>query len=533
MIRLMLVDDEFLIRELLKRRINWAQLGMEIVCEAASAHEALELVEQFEPDIIVTDICMPVMDGIELSRQILKKRPGMQIVVLTGHEEFEYAKRSINAGIADFLLKPINANEIERVALKIKAKLLEERNQRHELEALKQRLEVNLPFLREKFLHELIHQELELDDIQEALSYYGLNIHRDEANYQIAILESEFDHTAEANGEEAKLLLGMQCKAVICDYFHGRGSVHLFSEYDKRIVLLSNDAEVSLSECCEVIQSELIERFSCVVNIGIGTAVHELKYLQRSYNEASEALDYKIIVGKNQVVCYDELVFLAGGHAPMQPKGLDQLKFYIKTGLLEKADLLIEDLFTNVGPLQSGTLDAIRLLALDAVTAGLHALHELGIESSDGWIEQVQPFNSILKLDTLPAIKTYLKDFSLSMITYINGLNTKKVNLVVQQIKEYIQQYAEDASLSSSGIAKTFYLNQSHLSRLFKLETGQTVIEYMTRIRMEKAIELLKSTDLKVYQIGERVGIPDPHYFSIVFKKVTGKSVNNYRKTSL
>ncbi|MFC5531453.1 response regulator [Cohnella yongneupensis] len=530
MIKIMLVDDEVLIRDLIKNRIRWAELGMEIVCEASSAREALALVERYEPDIIITDICMPVMDGIELSAQVLAGRPHVKIVVLTGHEEFEYAKRSINAGISDFLLKPINGQEIERVALKLKEKLGEENSKKRELEALKKRLTEHLPFLKEKFLHELVHQDIDSEELKESLAYYHLNFQREVEHYQIAILEAEGSDLVDHPGEEQRLLFGLQCKDLIDQHFKDYAFIHSYSENDKRIVLLCNDPTADMVDCCESIKGMLIDRLPCVVNIGIGNRVGDLKNLKHSYKNALEALEYKIIVGKNQVVSYDELVFLAEDHAAPQPEGLDQLKFYIKTGLADKAQHSIEELFKEFGNMPNHTLDGIRLVALDAVSACLHVLNELGINHSAVWVDRLQPFQSVLKSDTLPEIKQYLKEMSLGIIAQINGLNTKKVNIVVRQIKEHLADNMADAELSPSGIAKAFYLNQSHLSRLFKQETGQTFVEYLTRIRLEKAIELLKQTDMKVYQIGEKVGIPDPHYFSIVFKKFTGKSINDYRK---
>ncbi|HEY5583145.1 MAG TPA: response regulator [Ruminiclostridium sp.] len=529
-LKLMIVDDEYLIRELLKKRINWDEFGMEIVCEASSAYEALDMVEEFMPDIIFTDICMPAMDGIEFSRIVIERHPNIRIVVLTGHDEFEYAKRSIKVGISDFLLKPINGQEIKKVVLSLKQKLEFERNNSYEFEKLKKQLKENLPYLKEKFLYELLQKDLELDEIKDTISYYKLNFNMDYDYYQAVIIEVSSSDSNKNLGEEQKIMLEMQCKDILIQYFRNDIFIFIFSENDKRIAILSNDESIDISECCEAIKVLVINRLKCFINIGIGNMVKGLRNIRYSYKEACDALDYKIIVGKNQIVSYNELAFSAKKQWIIQPNTTEKLKFYIKAGLENKTELLIDDLFKEFGNIQSYTIDRIRLVSFDVVLACLHVLSELGINISDVWTDKIQPYDYIFKADTLPEIKMCLKDLTLNIISKINSLNSKKVNIVIKQIKEYIEINLENSDISLSGIAKIFYLNQSHLSRLFKQETGQTIVEYITKVRIEKAIELLRKTDMKVYQVGEKVGICDSHYFSIVFKKFTGLSINDFRK---
>lgn len=149
-LNVLIVDDEYLIRNLLRMRINWEEQGMSIMGEASNAQEALDLVDKQQPDIMFTDIYMPNMDGIELSRLILKKYPDIKIVVVTGHDEFEYARQSIQIGIVDFILKPIRAAELLTVTDKLRAMIDEERKREQEIQRLRADLERNFPYLREK-----------------------------------------------------------------------------------------------------------------------------------------------------------------------------------------------------------------------------------------------------------------------------------------------------------------------------------------------------------------------------------------------
>ena len=155
-LKVILVDDEHLVRDLLKNCIKWDDIGMKVAGEASNAHEALDLIEMLMPDIIIADIHMPFIDGIEFSRIVIEKYPHIKILILTGYEEFEYAQKCVKVGVADFLLKPINDDEIIKALLKIKEKINEERNYRNEYDQLKVQLEESLPYLKEKFLNELL-----------------------------------------------------------------------------------------------------------------------------------------------------------------------------------------------------------------------------------------------------------------------------------------------------------------------------------------------------------------------------------------
>jgi two-component system response regulator YesN len=174
-LRVLIVDDEYMVRGLLKRCIDWNEIGMEIIGEASGAQEALELTDKLSPDIIFTDICMPYIDGIELSRLVFEKYPNIKIVILTGYEEFEYAKKSLKLGIADFLLKPINDDEIRKSALDMKEKIEAERSHSNEYNRLKTLLEENRPYLKEKFLNEFIRGDMSEAEIFEKQAYFDLN----------------------------------------------------------------------------------------------------------------------------------------------------------------------------------------------------------------------------------------------------------------------------------------------------------------------------------------------------------------------
>lgn len=529
-LKVVVVDDEFLIRNYFKRRIRWEDLGMEVAGEASSAREALDLIDQIVPDIIFTDICMPFMDGIEFSKIVAEKFPHIKIVIITGHDEFDYAKRSIKLGISDFLLKPVNPEEIKKVALELKSKIESERMHIKEYEKLKQRLDESLPYMREKFLNGLLSGELDQEEILDKLTYFKIDTNQESNTFQTAVVEVSSSIRGGREKEEELILLAMQCSDIIRQILREDQYVQVFFDNGRKIVILSNNGELDLTDCCEIIKNLIINRCKCFVCIGIGNRAHGLKNIKITYREACDALNYKVVIGKNQVVNYNDIMYNSDHSWRGIPNKGEKLDFFIKTGMKDKATELIDELFSEACFDLSVTIENIRPEAFDILSVCMRVLLELKIDTVSFWGKHTQPYEAVSRMDNLFELKDYLKSVIEKVIDKIHCLNEKKANMLIMQIQAYIQQNMHNADLSLSTIAKQFYVSPSHLCRLFKQETKQTVVEYITKARMECATKLLRETNLKVYQIGEKVGINDPTYFSTIFKKFTGISINEFRK---
>lgn len=529
-LKVLVVDDEYLIRNLLKLRINWADYAMEIAGEASSAKEALDLMDELLPDIIFTDICMPFMDGIEFSRLVVEKYPYVKIVIITGHDEFEYAKSGIKLGIFDFLLKPINAEEIKKVAKSLQEKIVQERFRENEYEQLKLRLEKGLPYVREKVLYELLQRDLDIDGIKEKLEYFKIGLNDKTDFFQTAAIEVGYSVERMEMRQEDRILLNIRCVDIIRSVFRDDNYVNVFFDYAGKIIILSNNDNVDMTECCEVIKTQVINKCKCNISIGIGNKLQGLRNICVSYKEADDALQYKVVIGKNQVVSYKDINFATNEESVANPHNNDRLSFNMKAGLKEKTLELIDQMLPESVYTRSNTMERIRLEVFDILLTCQRVLLELGIIAGDLWENNTQPYEDVSRMDNLPELKSYLKNMLSEIIDMINISNEKKTNGKIEQIRKYINSNIQRPDLSLTEIAKEFFISPSHLSRLFKQETAQTIVEYITKVRIERALKLLRDTDLKVYQIGELVGINDPHYFSILFKKNTGSSVNEFRK---
>ncbi|PQP83932.1 two-component system response regulator [Paenibacillus sp. PCH8] len=520
-LNVLIVDDEYLIRNLLRMRIDWEKQGMRIVGEASNAQEALEWVDQQKPDIIFTDIYMPKMDGIELSRLILEKHPDIKIVVVTGHDEFEYARKSIQIGIVDFILKPIRSAELLTVTDKLKAMIGEERKREAEVWKLRADLEQNFPYLREKFLLQWLNGTLTQMELREKAVFFNMPMLIKSCDIQVAVVEIR---GASQELEEPLILLRMKCSDEIESFYQGEPHVVTLTDTQNRIVIIVLNEAVDLTPDGEALIRYLTQSYPCSVSMGIGRQHGCAEEVEESYQEACRALHYQAFVGKNQVVYFEDMVNYSEQPYQSNAELLQQLQFCISTGSSARAVEVLNDIF-NVS---FSSVTQFRFAAMDVITECQRVVLEQQIES-------VQVFNkeawvSILEVDHLPELRTRLEFYVRYVSEAVHSKNEIKEDQLISQVKAYLEDQLGDPQVGLASTAAFFFVSPGHLGRLMKKETGKTFVEYLTNLRMKKAKTLLIQTELKGYEIGERVGIRDPQYFSVLFKKSMGRSMNEYRQ---
>ncbi|MGG6309300.1 response regulator transcription factor [Paenibacillus macerans] len=520
-LKVLIVDDEHLIRNLIRMRIDWEQEGFEIAGEASNAQAAMELVERQKPDIIFTDIYMPNIDGIEFSRRVLEKHPRIKIVVVSGHDEFEYAQKSIKIGVFDFLLKPIRAADLLHVTGKLKQKIDEERFRDGELARLKEELERNLPYLQEKFLRQWLQGTLSREELREQAEYFKLPAFRHERAHQIAVVE--IAPVSGKHTEEQLILLGMVCKHNIEAFFREDPLVTMLSDTRNQFVIIAFHPTGDLAGTCETLMNRLTDSAKCLVNIGVGRKRDNLQEAHLGYQEACRAIRYKAFAGNNQVVCFEDMVDSREETYRSNPELLRQLQFYVSVGSSENAAQMLARIFD----VSFSSVSQFRMAAMDVINECQRAAMEQQLEGGQGLDKET--LVSIITADNLPELVQTLERYVLSLSKAIYSKKQAKEGNLISQVKAFLELNMGDPQVGLASTAAAFFVSPGHLGRLMKKETGQTFVEYLTNLRMKKAENLLKTTDLKGYEVGEQVGIPDPHYFSILFKKATGRSMNEYR----
>jgi len=527
LLKLLIVDDEFHVRNILKTCVNWQELGIKIIGEASGTVEALELVETTQPDIIFTDICMPGMDGIEFSKKVIENFPAIMIVIITGHEEFEYAQKGISLGVSGFILKPINDEEITKIIQKIQKRIHDIKEHNEDFERIKLQLEENKPYLKEKFLNELISNELSKDEIKDKLSFYELDFH--DSSFEVACIQVFDDHGFGKSGEGDKLILETQTMNLIEESISQYKRLIIFFDNKQRIVIINNSNDYSLTAICESLIYMAQKHMKISVSIGIGQKQNKISAISSSYKQAKRALEYRVIIGNNRVVSYNDVNLASGKSKPFDYDKAESLSFFIMASMGKQAIKCIDTFYEDISTDGSTTMNSARVIASNVVSIILNAILELGMNVEEVYRDGRDPYSQIFELDTIPMVKRHLKNLITKTIVEINGVYTGKVANLIKNIQEFLNKNLNDSSISLTSIATHFHVNSSYLSRIFKKETAMTFMEYLMHIRMERAIMLIEGTDRKAYMISELVGISEPSYFSKCFKRYTGLSMTEYR----
>ncbi|BFH61327.1 response regulator [Paenibacillus azoreducens] len=528
MYNVFIVDDEAVVRDGLKRTINWQEHGFELVGDFANGREVLEAMEHTVPDVIISDISMPFMDGLELAAAVVRKYPYVKIIILTGFDEFEYAQQAIRLKVSDFILKPITAHEMRELLQKVKREMDEVTRQHEDLSRLYSQLKQSLPLLKERFLERLVVNGLKAPEIAERFQYFGLN---PLAPLQL-VMVVDIDDFGERQirsdrGGDTEIL--RYAAFNVLEEIAGREGQLLFRTREERIVLLlaGEPEESALYEQAYRIAEEAryyIDKFlKFTVSIGVGQAVRNAEELPVSYANALSALDYRFLLGKNRVLSILDVEGRPAGGTQPRNDWDRQLASAVKTGSLQDVRQLIQkfvaDLKVSMAPLDSSILH-IQKVILSLV----NATQELGLEDF-----RIQ-LTDVYKFKTLDEIGNWLEESAASVMTAIADNRNHYTLAQVRKAAEYIETHYSQEKISLQDICRHVLMSTSYFSLVFKQHTGETFVEYLTRVRMDKAKELLQHTALKLYEIAGKVGYGDPNYFSILFKKHAGMTPREYRE---
>lgn len=525
-IKVIIVDDEQLVRNLLKNCVNWKSFNMEIIAEASNADEALHLLETNTVDIVFTDIHMPVVDGMQFISTASKKYPHVKFVVLTGYDDFSYAQRSVKLGVSDFLVKPVDDEDVIKTLANLKAVIEQEKEEQKEYNRLKKQLYENLPYLKERFLRELIMRGIDKRTIEEKLLF--LNIQFKYKSFQIAAMA--INHSENEN-EELKYIKNMKVMNSVKLYFTNNQYVYSFFDSVNRIIILNNDENLDLFASCELLKERIAREMNCSVGIGLGSLKTEPQEICTSYREALDALDLRIVFGNHSVIFYNNMNFSLQKNEIDIKELFSKFKLFLKSGLLDKAKEIIEYLLDSGIDLKStSAIDQIHNIAVEISLTCLRYSIRAKVDTEDKYISDIQSLGKIFTMSSIPEIKEYLFHMVEKTTKDMGQQQLNRINKLILNIKSYVDENFTDHDLTLVNVAKKFYLNPSYLSRTFKKETGISFIKYLTNVRMDKAISLLADKeDVKVFEIADTVGISDPNYFGTCFKKYTGVSISEYK----
>ncbi len=506
---ILILDDEFPIRKLLRECIPWDRLHVHICGEAASAEEAFRFIGSMIPDIIFVDINLPVENGISFSRKILEKYPDIQIIILTGYEEFDYVQECLRIGVADFLTKPIDIEEVQNTVQKAIKRIEEHLSLAMRYESARRMVEHSAQISRENFLLQLLHGLITPDifNLQDSNLQNWLLADI----FQVAILQSQEklpNHAVEALRAFASETASLLC--TLPDPFH--------------FVLISNHPDLFSSVILPEL-SEMMAQENIFCNAGIGCARSGIPGIHLSSEEALTALNFGGEATSGNITHYISIADETTTDHHKEHLLLRRICQFIRAGKEQEAVKIVsEGLMRHSSAL---SLNLCRESAIEIAYAIMEMLEELHIHTAGAFPDGDMPLKKIFQLTSPKEIISYLESMITTASMLLNGKSNRNL---IDDILSYLAENYHNESLSLQKTAKEFHVNYSYLSRLFKEKTGINFSEYMTLIRVKEATLLLTDSDLKIYEIAANVGFSDPHYLEICFKKINHISMSKYRE---
>jgi two-component system response regulator YesN len=529
MYRIIIADDEDEVREGIKLKTDWAACGFELVGDFDNGREIFEAMETLQPDVIITDICMPFMDGLQLADHIAQQYRDVKIVFVTGFEDFEYAKQAIKLNVKDYLLKPINAQEFMNLLLNIKEELDEERKKKEDLNDLRIQLNQSFPLFRERFLDIMITTRMSRVEIERKFRYFHLSLSGPSYIVLVADIDEFILDSLEDADTESELLRFASFNIFKEIFEDQNGGIVFRTRENKIVMLLSGNTEeiLTLSQSLTEKAKYNIEKyFKIKLSCGIGRVVFDIEGLAKSYQEALSALDYRFLVGRNKIVSINDLEFGKSSDSNSYNEWEKKLLSAMKTG---NSVIVSETILEWMEDLKSSMYSIEKCYGLihKFLISLMNLVETTGFNHSE--IFPTDPFSQIIGLKTLDDVQAYLINTCKAIITYLSEKRTDVTKSQMLLAEAYVLDHFGEEECSINQVCSHIYMSISYFSAQFKQHTGKTFVEYLTRVRLEKAKELLQITQLKTYDIASRVGYEDPQYFSVIFKRNTGITPKEYR----
>jgi len=518
--QVLLVDDEELDLEGMRRFIPWEELDMEIAGATNNALSASEIIRSRPIDILVSDVNMPYMSGLELARTALEQSPNLRVIFVSGHQEFSYVRQALSMKAYNYVLKPMEDAELIATLRKVKVDLEEEGKQK-EVEESYRRL---IPIAKSDLLVRLFEGDTGSgEDWPKLLASYGLN--RLAWPARVAVLELDKHAWEYADTPGSQLEMSRVFLELVHGALEGCGNVPYCRLGTDRIALVLEDS--SYSRTLQTVYAA-IRRLPMSVTAGVGEPVYALALLHESYRHAVEAVESKMFLGKGSVLLYEEARWEPEMlNAKALDSRMDALFLAMQEYRLVNVYDEIENLFRSLANLRS------RFTVLSLANYIVWKLEQKLSQMNENLFEllemELHGLDVLMRFDTLSDIRSWLVhriyEISERLREKNHSANGRFMKSVVSEIKE---RMSENVTLKD--FAKLFSFSPSYFGYLVKEKTGHTFNELLLQLRMERACELLKEPGIKIYEVADRVGYRYLPYFSRQFKDKYGMTPLDYRK---
>lgn len=541
MYKLVIIDDEPAVRSGLSKFVDWSEYGIVLAGTADDGDTGLDLIDRVKPDIVLTDVMMPTLDGIRMSQDVRERLPETKIVFISGHNDANYLRSALQVHAADYIFKPVKRTELQKVIEGVVQDLGAREKERQLLKDMQVKLSQSMPLLREKFLMSLIQNGVaKTEGLRERAAFLNLDLPLEAPYLVLVITIDDVEEVYGGRSERDKQLLSYSIlnimQELIGQFLTGYVFENSAAEYVALLALDGRlqqerlpDPEAALLPLAQEIRDNLQRWLKIGVTIGVGERAGHIGLLPASYRHAREAADQKWYMGKNRVITMDSLELGTAGPIRFDARQSERLLSGLKSGDRQRLEAELESIFEPLAQVRKDGFKYVRHAGLQLIALAGRLLLELNLLTRDKEEQEARALDGLLKLETMAELKRFVCDYLSGICCWIEEKRSGRSSNVIEHTQKYIgEHYAKNLSIAE--IAASVYLSQTYVSLLFKQETGETIYEYLMKVRIEKAKELLCDPRIKLYEVCELVGYTDPSYFGKLFKKMTGLTPSAYRE---
>lgn len=535
-IKVFLVEDEMVIRRGIKNSIDWEKEGYIFCGEASDGELAYPMIIKEKPDILITDIRMPFMDGLELCKLVKEELPNIKILILSGYDEFDYAKEAIRLGVTEYLLKPISSGKLLEALNGVSESIRREKEDKDLVRKYMEEMRENTEHEKQKFFEQMIAGNLSMADALETGKKYEMNLSA--GMYNLLLFRFTLGEENRKSGE----LLG-EAEYAIKKLTERLEYVFEFQrDVEGWAFLLMADNEEQMSERVKELSKdleEIMKNYSTITYFGgIGQPVARLRELEESFREAERALAARFTMELNRIISVEDI------RMAQNVDTLDDIEI-TSFGEIEKTRTMLEKFLNNgaedeidefvdvyINELPEENLKSVLMrqyIIMDAYIVMMSFCEKIeGIEGEmQAQSEELK--NSMKTIQTLEEIKNYIRMLLKKIIGVRDTISGRRYSDIIEIAKDQIRKTYMSDEISLNTIAAEVGMSPSYFSSIFSKEIGKTFVEYLTEIRMDRAKELLMCSSMKTSEIGYEVGYKDPHYFSYIFKKTQNCTPKEFR----
>ncbi|RCX19617.1 two-component system response regulator YesN [Fontibacillus phaseoli] len=529
--KIMIVDDESFIRMNFKTFLDWKHHGYGLVGEASNGREALEKIDELDPDVVFLDIRMPLMDGLEVLRQLQQREHSCKVIILSSHNEFEYAREALRLGACDYIHKPNLTRTAVFEALARVQKLLNHPSGQERLVPLQQNMEKNRNELKNLFLRDLaigvVRHEWE---IEQKKKLYDLKLKQPNVCCIVMFID-QYDQVKERYKKGMEHLLGFSILNILQEVLNRYNELELFQMGPKEIVFLKSNSDIrSMNDILEErwglirkIEKTLKQFLNIHVSFSISGLHGHLLEIPKAYHEAQEAAEMLFFEDRGNVVAFEPGGIKTGNAKALFGWAEQSIKKAMAEKNMVEAISVVHEMFAEIKEQRcAGRRETLEMCV------NMHYLIQSFLKETSG-VEDPTGMQEIMAAERLEQLHLLLIR-ELETIQDSHTEEATSTNYKIKRVIDYIHQHY-DHDLTLDELAGYVGLNNSYLSRIFKEQTGSMLIPYINRYRVKKSLDFLKDGKLKTYEIAEKVGFNSIDNYYISFKKLYGLPPNEYRKT--